>query len=426
MKRALGVLLVAAVLVSCTLAPARESAAPPVSGVLLSNVSRVPADAEAAAEAAGAINAFGLDLYRRLVAGEQVNTVISPASIAIALSMARLGARGSTADEMEAVLHGLLSDGPDAINSLDQALGLRNREVPDANGDRQQIVLRIANAPFAQQDYGWHTEYLDALAASFGAGLRTVDYGADPEGARGQINRWVSEQTEERIPELLGPGTIDSATRLTLVNAIYLKAPWMQPFREEATRPAPFHRLDGSSVEVPMMSGLADYAYAAGDGWQAVELPYAGDELAMLLILPDDLAAFTGRLDGPMLASITSALANEWVALAMPRFETETSAKLNDDLIALGMPTAFDSGAADFSGMTDQERLFIALVAHQANITVDEKGTEAAAATAVAIAGSVPPPPIAMTLDRPFLFALRDRATSAILFLGQIVDPSAD
>ncbi|CAN5701607.1 serpin family protein [soil metagenome] len=425
MKKVLGVLLAAVVLVSCTLAPAQESPTP-VSGVLLSNVSRVPADAEAATEAARAINDFGLDLYRRLVADKDVNTVISPASIAIALSMARLGARGTTADEMDAVLHGLLAGGPDAINSLDQALAARNREVRDAHGDRQQIVLRIANAPFAQQDYGWHTEYLDALAASFGAGMRTVDYHTNPEGAREQINRWVSEQTEERIPELLGPGTIDSATRLTLVNAIYLKAPWMQPFYEDATKPAPFHRLDGSSVDVPMMSGLAYHAYAAGDGWQAVELPYAGEELAMLLILADDLAAFTGRLDGAMLASITDALANEWVSLAMPLFETETSAELNDDLIAVGMPTAFSSGGADFSGMTDQERLFIALVAHQANITVDEKGTEAAAATAVAMAGSIPPPPTAMSLDHPFLFVLRDRTTGAVLFLGQIVDPSAD
>jgi serpin B len=421
MTRTLGILLAAAVLVSCTVAPAQEST------LLISDEVRAAAAPSAAAKAADSINEFGLDLFRALVARQPVNTVISPASIAIALSMARLGARGATAAEMDAVLHELMADGPEGINSLDQNLAARNREVRDANGDRQQIVLRIANAPFGQRGYPWRDEFIDDLAASFGAGLRLVDYGADPDRARGEINRWVKEQTEERIPELLDPGTIDAQTRLTLVNAIYLKAPWALPFLADATSDRPFTRLNRSVVDVPMMGHGAIHPYAQGDGRRAVELSYAGEELAMLLILPDDLPSFTSRLDAVTLDSIVGSLRPEDLILGLPRFETETTAELVNDLIALGMPTAFDPASADFSAMTDQEKLFVALVVHQANISVDEEGTEAAAATAVVMAGSAPPAtPIVMTLDRPFVFALRDRASGAVLFVGQVVDPSAD
>jgi serpin B len=431
MTKTLGVLLAAAVLVSCTVGPAKEAAptlAPTLApALLISDEVRAPAAPAAAVEAAESVNEFGLDLFRALVGREPVNTVISPASIAIALSMARLGARGATAAQMDAVLHELTADGPEGINSLDQGLAARNREVRGGNDERQQLVLRIANAPFGQRGYPWRDEFIDGLAAGFGAGLRVVDYGADPDGARGEINRWVKEQTEERIPELLGPGTIDSQTRLTLVNAIYLKAPWAQPFSAEGTSDRPFTRLDGSVVDVPMMRDGALHLYAQGNGWQAVELAYAGEELAMLLILPDDLPSFSSRLDAAMLASIVGSLRHEDLIVSLPRFETETSAELNNDLIALGMPAAFDRASADFSAMTDQEKLFIGLVVHQANISVDEEGTEAAAATAVAMAGSGPPEtPIVMTFDRPFLFALRDRASGAVLFLGQVVDPAAD
>jgi serpin B len=253
-----------------------------------------------------------------------------------------------------------------------------------------------------------------------------VDYAGDPEAARALINAWVDDRTERRIPELLSPGDVDALTRLVLVNAIYLKAAWQQPFPETSTRPAPFTRPDGSTIDVPTMATSAEYAYAAGDGWRAVELPYVGGQLAMTILVPDDLAAFVDDLDAAAFAAITDALAPAMVDLSMPKFGIETKADLVRTLAALGMPTAFDPERADFSGMTAAERLYVSAVVHQANIDVDEKGTEAAAATAVVMrATSQPAERVTLRVDRPFLFAIRDVPTGTILFLGQVADPAA-
>jgi serpin B len=266
--------------------------------------------------------------------------------------------------------------------------------------------------------------YLEALAARFGAGLRLVDYVRETEAARRLINGWVDDQTEHRIPELIAQGLLDPSVRLTLVNAIYLKAPWLTPFPEQATAPAPFTRADGTTVEVPTMSLTASLPYADGDGWKAVELPYVGEALALTVVVPDDLASFEVELDADAWTAIVGALEGRHVALEFPRFGIETKVELAKVLAALGMPTAF-SGAADFSGITAAERLFISEVIHQANIDVDEKGTEAAAATAVVMrATAAPEPPITLRVDRPFLFALRDVPTGAVVFLGRVGDPS--
>jgi serpin B len=250
-----------------------------------------------------------------------------------------------------------------------------------------------------------------------------VDYRNDADGACRLIDDWVSEQTENRIPKLLD--RLDASTRLVLVNAIYLKAPWQEPFSKEATVDTHFMRLDGTTVSVPTMSGAAERPYAAGDGWKAVELPYVGGSLAMTIVLPDDMAAFDKRLDAAGFAAITSALKPAMVDLSLPRFKTETKTDLMNVLAALGMPLAMDSDRADFSGITSDERLFITGVVHQANIAVDEDGTEASAATAVVMAAATAAPALSVRVDRPFLFALRDTRTGAILFLGRIVDPSA-
>jgi serpin B len=266
--------------------------------------------------------------------------------------------------------------------------------------------------------------YLDALASRYGAGLRLVDYVKATEAARKAINGWVSDQTEQRIPELLVPGVLTQDTRLTLVNAIYLKAPWLEAFQASATSAGIFTKADGSSVSVPFMHQTAGLRYAKGDGWQAVELPYAGGSLAMTVILPDNLAAFGQTLDATTLDTITSALADTQVTLALPKFSIETKVQLGELLSALGMPTAF-SGSADFSGITTAEQLAISDVIHQANIDVDEKGTTAAAATAVVMrATGMPAEPVSVAVDRPFLFALRDVPTGTILFLGRVADPS--
>ena len=339
--------------------------------------------------------------------------------------MARAGARGQTAAEMDAVLRDLASDEHAGwLNALDQALASRSGTFEDLGGNALPVALRIANAPFAQRGMPLEPAYLEALAARYGAGLRLVDYVADTEGARQLINGWVSDQTEQRIPELLVPGVLTPESRLTLVNAIYLKAPWLEPFAVEATAPGTFTRADGSTVEVPLMAASAAMPYASGAGWQAVEIPYIGGSLAMTVIVPDDLAAFEAALTVDQLASITDALAETQVTLTFPKFSIETKARLADVLAALGMPSAFGDGA-DFSGITTAEQLVISDVIHQANIDVDEKGTEAAAATAVVMrATGMPVEPVTVRVDRPFLFALRDVPTGAVLFLGRVGDPS--
>ena len=290
------------------------------------------------------------------------------------------------------------------------------------------MTLRIANAPFGQQGFAFQPAYLDALASSFGAGLRLVDYKADPEAARKTINAWVSDQTEKRIPELIGEGVLDNSSRLTLVNAIYLKAAWAHRFGDAASTPkAPFTRADGSTVSVPMMRGGGELHFASGSGWQAVELPYVGDQLAMDIILPKDAAAFGASLDSKAWDAIVKALAEHPVDLSLPRFSTETKTDLASTLSAMGMPDAF-TGKADFTGITTEEPIQIAAVIHQANIDVDENGTTAAAATAVLMeAGAAAPSgtPVTLVVDHPFLFAIRDRTTGAILFMGRIGDPSA-
>ncbi|MEP7379629.1 MAG: serpin family protein [Chloroflexota bacterium] len=423
LTRVPAVVLLAVATVGCSLL---SSLQPPAEA--RSNAARAAADPTAAQEAATAVNGFGFDLYAALRAGQtDANIVFSPSSIALALSMARAGARGTTADQMDTVMRALGADGlANGVNSLDQALNSRSGTYPDRyNSDSYPLTLTIANAPFAQRDERWEQSYLDALAQRFDAGVRLVDYKANFEAARQQINDWVDQQTNARIPELLTPGTLDALTRLVLVNAIYLKAPWLVPFNEDVTTSAPFIRLDGSTVQAQMMAVSDSFAYAQGDGWQAVELPYVGNKLAMTLILPDNFAAYAAALDASSFAQVTNSLVESKGEVDLPRFDFETKADLADLLAGLGMPLAFDPDRADFSGMTTQAKLYITAVIHQANISVDEKGTEAAAATAVVMGDtSAPVEKFQLTLDHPFLFALRDLETGAVLFLGQVVDPS--
>jgi serpin B len=317
----------------------------------LARMATAPGDAAAGARAT---NAFGLALYGLGASDDpSANLVLSPTSIALALAMARAGARGATAAEMDDVLRDLGTDEHAAwVAALDAALASRSGRFRDGAGDEQDVILRIANAPFGQRDYAFEQAYLDALAQRFAAGLRLVDYIGATEEARGSINAWVANRTEDRIPELIERGILDPLTRLVLVNAIYLKAAWQTPFFESDTVDADFNRLDGSTVTVPMMHAALDIPYAVGDGWRAVQLPYVGDALAMLVIVPDDLAAFEAGLDAAALDAVTSALGPANVRLALPRFGIESKLVLGDLLRALGMPTAFDDDDADFSGIT--------------------------------------------------------------------------
>jgi serpin B len=391
-----------------------------------SSATRAAGSSGGAAQAATAVDAFGFDLYRAALTPGS-NGVFSPASVVLALSMAQAGARGETASQMDKVLHAALESGNgNGINSLDQSLAALSGTYPEPGATDQKLTLRIANAPFAQIGEKWEQAYLDTLASKYGADLKLVDYKADPAAACRQINGWVSDQTEGRIPKLLD--SLDAQTRLVLANAIYLKAPWLTAFDASATTNAPFTRPDGSQVSVPTMGiGLSDGKYASGSGWQAVEIPYVNTALAMTIVVPDDLAAFEKSLDSTRFAQITSELADAQVDLTLPKFKIETKSDLSSILPGMGMPLAFDAGHADFSGITTQESLVISRVLHQANISVDENGTEASAATVVvmAVSSAVPLQAVSMHVDKPFLFAVRDRTTGAILFLGRVTDPSA-
>jgi serpin B len=387
-----------------------------------SSASPAPGNAAAAADAATAVDALGFDLLHHAGDG---NAVISPASIALALSMARAGAAGQTATQMDAVLHGLWrSGGGTGIASFDRALNGLSGSFVDAMGSTQTVELHVANASFAQRNLAFVQAYLDTLASTFDAGERLADFATDPEAARKAINAWVNDQTNGRIPELIG--SLDNSTRLVLVNAIYMKAAWTNPFQVEATSDAAFTRPDGSQINAPTMHQTLDSAkYAAGSGWQAIELPYGNGPLAMDIVVAKDLAAFEKALDAKTWAALVGSFGSVPVQLSLPRFKTESKLGLVDALTALGMPIAFDPASADFSGMTTQEKLFISAVIHQANISVDEKGTEAAAATAVIMAAAAILAPTVMNVDRPFLFAVRDTTSGAVIFLGRIVDPSA-
>jgi serine protease inhibitor len=376
------------------------------------------------------VQAFTADLYRRLAATPG-NLVCSPYSVAVALAMTRNGAIGRTADEMDRVLHapGLerFNAGMNAlVQRLEDRAGTRRR----LTGEESELVLDAANSLWGQHDLRWEQPFLDALAQWYGAGMRLVDYKSDPEQAAELINAWTSEATRDRIPRLIPHGILDALTRLVLVNAVYFKAAWLEPFDKALTRRRRFTTAGGSSVEVDMMSeDLHRAGFASGDGWRAARLPYIGGELALAVVVPDpgrSLADVETSLDGRGLDRLLTGFRPvPVIRVQMPRWTFRVQARLNEHLSDLGMPTAF-SDEADFSGMTTQEQLYISHVLHEAFIAVDEAGTEAAAATAVvarAMSGRREPP-VSLIADRPFLFTLFDIATATPIFIGRVTDPT--
>ncbi len=369
---------------------------------------------------------FAFDLYQA-IRERDGNLFYSPYSISLALAMTYAGARGETEQQMADTLRFLLPQGRlhPAFNALDLELASRGEGAEGKDGEG--FRLNIVNALWGQEDYTFLEEYLDVLAENYGAGLRLMDFVNAPEESRVTINDWVSEQTEGKIEDLIPQGVIDAMTRLVLTNAIYFNAAWQSPFSEDLTRDGTFHLLDGGEVTVPMMGQTERFGYADGEGYVAVELPYDGRELSMVVLLPDTgrFEAFEGDLDADLVAAIVDDLAYKQVALTMPKFEFESEMSLAKTLVAMGMPIAF-SGSADFSGMTGNRDLSIADVLHKAFVSVDEAGTEAAAATAVVMKlTAVPEQPVEVTVDRPFVFLIRDIDTGSVLFLGRVMNPSA-
>ena len=371
-------------------------------------------------------SAFAFDMYQAL-REEDGNLFYSPYSISLALAMTYAGARGETAQQMADTLHFTLENNRlhPAFNWLDIELGSRGE---GAKGkDEEGFRLNIVNAIWGQKGYEFLSKFLDILAENYGAGLRPLDFAKAPEESRITINNWVSDQTEGRIEDLIPQGLIDTLTRLVLTNAIYFNAAWQYPFEEEMTKDGPFYLLDGDEVTVPMMKQTEHFSYTEGEGYQAVELPYDGRELSMVILLPrtDNFKSFEGSLDYQRLDSLIKALEYRRVNLTMPKFEFESDFRLGETLAAMGMPDAFAWPIADFSGMTGNRDLFIGDVVHKAFVSVDEAGTEAAAATAVVMPTAMPPEePVEVTVDRPFIFLIRDIETGAILFVGRVVDPS--
>lgn len=421
--------LAAPLLAACAEQEAPEEAAMDRTGYLAADLARSPGSADAGRPAAEAVARFAADLYARL-ATTPGNLVCSPWSVAVALTMARLGARGRTAHEMDQVLHATgLTRFTAGIGWLDRQLQSRAERRTTPDGQRLDVALETANSLWGQRGVDWEAAFLDALARDLGAGMHVVDYRAAAEQARTAINAWAAHQTHDRITGIIPEGLLGTLTRLVLVNAIWLKAPWAEPFPQHRTARKPFRRGDGSELTVDMMAAGVGGGYAEGRSWRAARLPYAGGQLAMAVVVPavgTDLAAVERELDEDGLPGLLGSFdAVPEIDLELPRWTVRTNAPLGGVLAQMGMPTAF-TDEADFSGMTREEPLQVAAVLHQAFIAVDEAGTEAAAVTAVVARTSSAPaaPPPEVHADRAFLFVLHDVPTGTPLFLGRVDDPT--
>jgi serine protease inhibitor len=361
---------------------------------------------------------FALALYQK-VRTEEGNLFLSPYSISTALAMTYAGARGKTETQMAQALHFSLDQ-----EQLHPAFALLEARFSDI-GRKGHIQLRVANALWPQKGYAFLKEFLALTKQYYGARVTAVDYGA-AERARRTINTWVEEKTENKIREMIPSGALDASILLVLVNAIYFKGDWASQFEQSLTNDAPFWVTPGEQVQVPMMGKTYEYRYGEDDGLQVLELPYAGDDLSMVVLLPreiDGLAELEERLTVENLDRWTKHLWQGEVQVSLPRFEIDFSCSPNGALISMGMVDAF-GGAADFSGMDGSQVLYISAILHKAFIAVNEEGTEAAAATAVIMrAKGVPSPPPVFRADHPFVFLIREKSTGSILFLGRVVNP---
>ena len=395
--------------------------------------------------AASATNEFAVDLHRQLATGDH-NLCISPYSIETALAMTFAGADGETRDQMSRVLH-LPKDGravDASFSSLQRSLEEMTRKTAEIateskkrGGPSEPITLAIANRLFAQSGYDFRSSFLASVKQFYGAPFETLEFTKNADAARQHINKWVADQTRDRIRDLIPANGVNEMTRLVLANALYLKAPWASEFSEAHTKPKPFHVRGGATVDVATMERLSEFGYAKRDGFTAVALAYSGGELQFLVLLPDEvngLEALEKKLSAEMLAQCAK-LERHDVDLSMPKFKFEPpTIALAATLKALGMNSAFDQprGSANFDRIAPRkpnDYLYISDVFHKTFIAVDEKGTEAAAATAVtmmmatAMRPKPTPPPIVVNVDRPFLYAIQHVPSGVCLFLGRVTDP---
>jgi serpin B len=406
-----------------------SSAAPPVGQGVRGTAARMAA--APAKVTTDNLCRFGMELFRASAPGTG-NAVISPYSVLVALGMAELGADGSARVAMTKVLGGDGKAIAGQLTAVDAAIAaaIANSEkrAKSSGGENEPAVLTPANSLFVQDGTTLRPAFLDAVAAGYDAALFTTDFRADPEKARAQINGWVSDKTQQLIPELLAQGIVTDQWRLALVNALYFKAQWSDELGKAGERSS-FTTAAGKTVQIEQLRGLdRQLNYAEGNGWQSVSIPYVGEDLAMTILLPGagTFAAVAGRLDGAALAAACNG-ESTLINLSLPGFKTDFPVDLTDPLKGLGMAPAFD---VPMPGVSDgPEPLQIGKVIHQARISVDEHGTEAAAATVVGMTpGAAPGPqskPKEFVVDRPFLYAIHDTSTRAPLFLGRVTDPTA-
>lgn len=372
---------------------------------------------------------FGLDLHHNIVDQRpEENLVTSPYSASIALGMAWAGAEDTTETQMHNVLgypYGQDKVHP-SFNKLDQQIE-KEPDLPEG-ADAQAFKLETVNSLWGHQDFPFSEGYLKTLSRNYGAGMHLVNMKDDQQQVRERINAWVADQTNDKITDLLGPGSITRMTRLVLTNAIYFKSNWQKQFDEENTADGQFTALDGTEQTVPMMYQEANFPYAEVDGTQVIELPYVGGDAGMAVFLPPEgqFEEFEQSLDAEKAKSLLDALESSAGEVTFPKFGYDAKATLSQTLSSLGMEDAFDSEEANFDGMVGEDAdrdLFIQDVVQKAHIDVDEKGTEAAAATGVSMGTtSVPENSFQMSVDRPFVYLIRDRESDTALFLGRVVD----
>ncbi len=393
--------------------------------------------------AAKATNELGVDLHRQLATGND-NLCVSPYSIQSALAMTFAGADGDTRTEMARVLH-FPSDASavaDSFTSLQHSLEEMSVKTAESvkkskefGGPSEPIALNIANRLFAQKDYNFRQDFLSLVKRDYGAAFEPIDFTANPAAAAQHINKWVADETQGKIRDLVPAKALDKLTRLVLANALYLKAPWADAFSEKTTQPELFHIRGGTPLKVPMMRKTARFGYVKREGFTAVSLAYVGNDLQFLVLVPDEingLHALESKLTAEVLAQCSRLEAQD-VDLRLPKFKLEPpTIALAENLQALGMKWAFDipQGSANFDKIAPRkpsDYLYISNVFHKTFIAVDEQGTEAAAATAVvmmrATAMARPKPPIEVKVDRPFVYAIQHVPSGVCLFLGRVTDP---
>jgi serpin B len=395
----------------------------PLAGVVAQTPQSNTADQKAVVEGN---NAFAVALYGQLRA-QDGNLFFSPESISTALAMTYAGARGDTAAEMAKTLHFTLPP-----ERLHPAMGA---QLSNLNAAHKGYQLRAANALWAQRDYVFLDDFLKVNKRDYGAGFNQVDFKGATEEARLTINQWIEQKTENKIKDLLQPGVLNSLTKMVLTNAIYFKGDWLTPFPKAWTEDDDFHLSTARNVKAPLMHLTEGFDYFDGGTFQALEIPYKSGDLSMIVFLPKDIGGLPA-----LEKSLTASNMKQWldqlrpvpeVILTLPKFQMTRQLSLQDTLGAMGMPRAFDPNAADFSGMTGKRELYISAVIHKAYIDVNEKGTEAAAATAVVMHGALampprfqPPPPPVFRADHPFVFLIRDNHSGGILFMGRVTDPT--